>query len=328
MSRGRFWQGRGGKAAVGLVLVQIAVQALFVALLLLGESTRLGFMALYLPRHPMALGATLALGLALLARRRALAAVQGAVTVFVVVGVMGLHLHGEGAPPTVPVRLASYNVYFGKIDRPRLDQEIEDAFADVVVLQAAYDSLGDRLRKRFPDRVVHQEHELLLLSRLPLIEVEVPPIDAIEGEQRPMFVTYVLEARGRRFAVVNLHPFSPRHALFGEGDFAADVRVREAQVEMAMASARRRGLPFVVAGDTNLPEWSAIARRHFAGLTDAFADAGFGFGYTFPAKRPWMRIDRVLLGPDVRAVDARVAATGSPPASDHRMLFVVLDVAR
>lgn len=317
-----------GKAAAGLVVLQLAVQVVFVVLLLVGERMRLGFMALYLPRHPMALAAVIAFGLALLARRRLLAGVHGLVTVVVVVWVMGLHLHGEGEPPTVPVRLATYNIYFGKIDRPRLDQEIEDAFADVVVLQAGYDSLGDRLRKRFPDRVIHQEHELVLVSRLPLIEVEVPPADAIEGEQRPMFVTYVLEARGRRFAVVNLHPFSPRHALFGEGDFAADVRVREAQIEMAVASARRRGLPFVVAGDTNLPEWSSLARKHFAGLTDAFAEVGFGFGYTFPAKRPWMRIDRVLLGPDVRAVDARVAVTASPPASDHRMLFVVLDVAR
>ena len=44
-----------------------------------------------------------------------------------------------------------------------------------------------------------------------------------------------------------------------------------------------------------------------------------GIGYTFPAERPWMRIDRVLGADGVRFLSAEVGARG---ASDHRSLRV------
>ena len=67
---------------------------------------------------------------------------------------------------------------------------------------------------------------------------------------------------------------------------------------------------------------SGIARKSFEGLKDSFAEAGFGFGYTFPAKRPWMRIDRAF-GRGVRFTGSRVGPLG---ASDHRPIFVDLEV--
>ena len=79
----------------------------------------------------------------------------------------------------------------------------------------------------------------------------------------------------------------------------------------------------MIAGDTNLPTWSVLARRELSGFADAFEEAGSGFGYTFPAKRPWMRIDRVFGGPGIRFVGARVGDRG---ASDHRPLFVELEL--
>jgi endonuclease/exonuclease/phosphatase family metal-dependent hydrolase len=79
----------------------------------------------------------------------------------------------------------------------------------------------------------------------------------------------------------------------------------------------------VIVGDTNLPPLSGIGRRRFGAFRDAFEAVGFGFGYTFPAKLPWMRIDRVLAGPGVRFLSARVGARG---ASDHRSLRVDLEL--
>ncbi len=316
-----FWKRTGKRWAIALVVLQILLQLAFVLLLAVGERTRLGFLALYAPRLPFVLVAFVAAALAALARQRILTGVQIALCVLLLVPVSGLHVKGEARPTSEkPIRLVSYNVYFGKLGRPQLDEELSLTFPDVLVVQAAYDSLGDRLRKRFPEHVVHQEQELVLVSRFPIREVEVPPLD---GDFRPMFVTYVLETPNGPLTVTNVHPYSPRHALTGDEDPSRNIEARETQIELALASARRHGTPFVVAGDTNLPEWSAVARRHFEGLGDAFAEVGFGFGYTFPAKRPWMRIDRVLHGPGVRPVEARVGARG---VSDHRMLFVTFEV--
>jgi len=54
--------------------------------------------------------------------------------------------------------------------------------------------------------------------------------------------------------------------------------------------------PVLIAGDTNLPEGSLFLRRYFAGFKDAFVESSWGFGFTHPAKLPWLRLDRVLLG--------------------------------
>jgi endonuclease/exonuclease/phosphatase family metal-dependent hydrolase len=52
---------------------------------------------------------------------------------------------------------------------------------------------------------------------------------------------------------------------------------------------------------------------------------GRGFGYTFPADQwiPWMRIDRILAGPELRFLHFEV---GRRRGSDH--LAVIADLAR
>ena len=81
--------------------------------------------------------------------------------------------------------------------------------------------------------------------------------------------------------------------------------------------------PVVIAGDTNLPGLSPLLAKSYGQYTDGFSVAGRGFGYTFPAKRPWMRIDRVLADPRLRFLRF---FTGSVIASDH--LYVVAELGR
>jgi vancomycin resistance protein VanJ len=312
--------------AARLVVLQLAASVAFVILLAIGERARLGFIALYAPRLPLVVVAVLGVALAAFARRRLLLVGQALFCLASPFAIAGLHVNASASHvdrDREPIRLATYNVYFGKLGRDALEEELERTSADLIVLQAAYDSLGERLRRLYPQRTVHQANELVLVSRYPITAVEVP--EALGPEVRPLFVTYLLDTPFGPLVLTNVHPYSPRHALVGEAEPQQNIDAREAQIAAAVASARRRGAPFVIAGDTNLPEWSAIARGHFAGLGDAFAEVGFGFGYTFPAKRPWMRIDRVMYGPDVRPLDAKVADRG---ASDHRMLVVTLEVTR
>lgn len=322
--RRRSWWRRVGRGwIISALVIELVVVVVCASVLLVGERTHASFVALYLPRQPLLVASAGAALLALLLKHRTLFAVQVVVTLVVLFPVMGARvaLARSAAPGDEVVKVATYNVYFGKLGRPKLLDELAAMPVDILVLQAAYDSLGARLLERFPGRHVHQEGELAIVSRFTILRVEVPPL--LPGELKPMFVGYTLDTPGGPLRIFNVHPFSPRNALVDrDEEWTVDVARREAQVAAAVASSRQPGPPFLVAGDTNLPHLSVTFRRELGDLTDAFAQAGFGLGYTFPAKRPWMRIDRVLASPGLSFTDARVGPLG---ASDHRPLFV--DVA-
>jgi endonuclease/exonuclease/phosphatase (EEP) superfamily protein YafD len=317
------WKTRGQWLLLRAIWLHLALALLFIGALLLGERSYVSFVSLYLPRQPLLVTSVLAVIAALVVKRRMLAAGHAALCLVVLFPVMGMRV---SSPPPAradrTIRLATYNVFFGKAGRPQLLDELVAMPVDILVLQATYDSLGDRIRERFPDRNMNQEGELVIITRFKILDVEVP--EKLPGELKPMFVGYLLETPSGPLRVFCTHPFSPRNALQDQDEaWTSNVANREAQVMAVVAASRRPGPPFVIAGDTNLPYLSAIARREFAGLTDAFGEAGRGLGYTFPAKRPWMRIDRVLGGPGITFTSARVGPRG---ASDHLPVFVELEL--
>jgi len=314
-----WWSRHGRRLLVRAVVLQLVGVVLFTAALLLGERSHVSFFALYLPRQPVLLVSVGALLVTLRLKHRALLAVQVVAALVVLFPVMGARLWFSPSPTAadLPVRLATYNVYFGKMGRPLLLEELATMPVDILLLQATYDSIGERLRERLPDRTTRQDGELVIVTRFPILKVNVPP--QLPGDVRPMFVEYLLETPAGPLRVFNIHPFSPRNALVDRDEaWTVDVARREAQIAAVVEASRQPGPPFVIAGDTNLPQLSAILRRHLGDLKDAFDEAGLGFGYTFPAKRPWMRIDRALGGRGVTFTGVRVGPQG---ASDHRPLF-------
>ena len=62
----------------------------------------------------------------------------------------------------------------------------------------------------------------------------------------------------------------------------------------------------LIVGDSNLPDGSRLLRTALGAYRDAFAAASWGFGWTHPAKLPWLRLDRALLGPGLRATSFEV----------------------
>lgn len=305
------------------IVLQIAAVTTFLSFLLLGEHSRLSLICLYLPRHPLLLASVVGFALAPLTHRRvrALMMTESVLSLIVLFPVMGFHV-GTGGSVERPVTVATYNVFFGKGGRPALLDEIAQMPADIILIQEAFASLGEKLRERLPAaKNVRQDGEFLILSRFTIRSVEVP--GPLADGTPPMFVKYVIETPHGPLRVVNMHAFSPRHALFDNTETSTNIAQRDAQVAGAVMAARSDVPPFILAGDTNLPALSAIARRHFDGLTDAFAEVGLGFGYTFPAKRRWMRIDRVLGSRDIRFAAAHVGPRGT---SDHLPFFVSLEM--
>lgn len=318
--RDSWWTRWGHKLLLRSVVLQMAAVVAFAGLLLIGERSHASFFALYVPRQPLLLVVLVALVTALVLKRRGLLGAQVVLCLVVLFPVMGTRVSFPRAHAGTEhtIRLATYNVHFGKDGRPQLLDELAAMPVDLLALQATYDSIGDRLRERFPDRAVRQEGELVLVSRWPILDMEVPP--PLPGDVRPMWVGYLVQTPDGPLRVFITHPFSPRNALVDHDErWSVDVERREAQVAAVVAASRRPGPPFVIAGDTNLPHLSSIARSELGHLDDAFERAGTGLGYTFPAKRPWLRIDRVLAGPGIRFTSIRVGPRG---ASDHRPLFV------
>jgi endonuclease/exonuclease/phosphatase family metal-dependent hydrolase len=94
--------------------------------------------------------------------------------------------------------------------------------------------------------------------------------------------------------------------------------LRIAGVRMA---AEKEAVPVVIAGDFNLPGQSFLFRRYLSSYQDGFEEAGRGFGYTFPTRFPWMRLDRILAGEHLRF---GAFETGCGRTSDHHCVVAEL----
>jgi Endonuclease/Exonuclease/phosphatase family len=173
--------------------------------------------------------------------------------------------------------------------------------------------------------------------------VYLPPKLDIPGSQprSARFVRYRVDTPAGPLQVINVHPVSPRNGLeeargdgflhgllrgrIGSDEGIATLRtnslLRLHQARAIAAEAQRSAHPVLIAGDTNMPGLSWILASTLGEYRDAFAVAGRGFGYTYPATRPWMRIDRML--GDRRLVFHRCQVLPDI-ASDH--LAVLADV--
>jgi endonuclease/exonuclease/phosphatase (EEP) superfamily protein YafD len=100
---------------------------------------------------------------------------------------------------------------------------------------------------------------------------------------------------------------------------AAQIRLAQAACLLEFAG-QFRG-PVIICGDLNNPPRGVCYRRITRVYGDAFADAGWGYGYTYRSRLPLLRIDYILTrGP---LIASNCFAPGDV-ASDHRA--VVADV--
>jgi endonuclease/exonuclease/phosphatase (EEP) superfamily protein YafD len=273
---------------------------------------------------------------------------QVAAAVLVVFPVMGLVLpwpvHTDPSAPTL--RVVSLNVESGRQGEDKIVDAIARYSPDVVLLQetAADESFVPALQAHFP--TVATSGQFALATRFPLVRTVEPEKLPYERHlQSAGFIEYVLDTNLGQIPFFSVHPISPRDGLVslrGEGlrreigsgrliegsrahVLEANTGLRRLQVEALSEAAAREQGPVVVAGDTNLPDASPLLHRALGGYSDAFCEAGWGFGYTFPTNewRPWMRIDRILARGPVHFVHFE---SGRPVVSDHH--FIVADLQR
>lgn len=330
----RPWRRLAGGVALGyaaILLLYSIAEWLFGQPAVSGRVSRLSSMlALMATFEPFLLvPLLLCLALALLARSRlALVALLAAALPFVLY-YLPLFLPRLPAPtPSRAVTVMTHNILAASRDTDRLAETILSQDADIVALQELVGNhaarLAPRLATTYPYRVIYADQGLGLYSRYPLRDVQLLTL-ASEGSYA---IRAVVDLPGGPVTVFNAHPRNPRidwtpgaGSLLYVANFDPSRRDR-AVASLVNAIDRVKG-PVIVLGDLNLPDRSGAYRQLTAHLDDAYREAGWGLGYTFPEGLVWgrfwtpfpfLRIDYVLHSPEIRALEAR---RGPPSGSDH-----------
>jgi endonuclease/exonuclease/phosphatase (EEP) superfamily protein YafD len=337
----RFFQRLVSACAWAYLAVLVALCG---ALAVVGEKHWLTTLLLYVPRVIYALPLLVLTPALWLCRARRLWWTQAAAALLVLFPLMGLVMPWPAPSARGPtLKLLSFNIDTARRGPEGLLAVVDRERPDLVLFQETpwAGPVHAGLRARYP--YVEPSTDFLLASRFAVLE-RTPPdrVPATDPRSR-RFVRYLVDTSLGKLAVYSVHPISPRGTLnantfrgviaqiragallesAARRELLENAQLRVNQVGGAANLARVEPYPVLLAGDTNLPSLSPALRRQLGAYHDAFRSAGWGFGYTFPAEHPFLRLDRVLLGPELAASEFRV---GCPGASDH--LCVVAQLFR
>jgi endonuclease/exonuclease/phosphatase (EEP) superfamily protein YafD len=225
-----------------------------------------------------------------------------------------------GSPSTAgpQLRVMTCNMHHTAADPMDVMRLISEDQPDVVAIQEG-DRVARSLKFPSPHWHIHNTPDLFLASRHPIRRAEVlsEPSDSPRGS----VARYELETPGGTVTLFSLHLATPRWALLrvaggdreGLAELAANSAHRRAQSASVAAQAERVGGPLVLVGDFNTPPHSVLFREVWGGYADAFGSAGWGWGYSFIARRTVVRIDHILVGGGGRATRCWVGPNlGSP----------------
>jgi vancomycin resistance protein VanJ len=337
--------------AVGAVaiLYPVALVVAWALLRFVGERWWATGVTLYLPMLGFGAPLPIVTALILLARRPRWLWTQALASVILVFGLMGFVLPTPslGASSGPVVRVFSYNVDSQHAGLDRILAEVDRYAPDIAVfVEVAGDhALEAPLKERYASMVANGQ--FVLATKYPVISTRDPDRTPYYGRLRsPRYIEHVVDTPLGPVALYVVHPVSPREDLGairgkrgltqeilsgrvlhpeGADRVQANSGLRTAQVRSLSEEASHETLPVIIAGDTNLPSASYVFGSNLSRFQDGFREAGWGFGYTFPARWPWMRIDRIMASAQLRFV--RFLVGDSRLSSDHRSVVADLTSA-
>jgi endonuclease/exonuclease/phosphatase family metal-dependent hydrolase len=225
------------------------------------------------------------------------------------------------------LRLLTCNTHDRALNAPLMAELIDRTKPDIVVLQEW------RLRNRsilFHDGQwnVLVDGELCIASRYPVGKVQ--DVGQHWSGWAGAAVHYEVQTPTGPVQLFNVHLESPhlpfRAAIEGEPNADEHVeqnsehRLIQAKVlRLAAQSAHGR---LLLAGDFNTPCDSNVYREDLDVFSDAFSEAGWGFGWTYRVRGTATRIDHILTGP---GWECRRCWVGPSVGSPHRPLIADLE---
>lgn len=271
---------------------------------------------------------------------------SGSTLALVLTIIMGLSL-GMGDAGSEGIRVMTYNVKdYISLDSPEGLISIADEVAthdpDILMFQDAgrlnskQEADPSALKLLYGDRQVYTFGQYVVASRYPLRNCKPGKISY--RERQHTFVHCIVDTGFTQIDLYTAHFLTPRaglnavrhERLSGIDEWEQNVADRMVQAR-ALASAVQTSIrPIILAGDFNAPDSSLVVRTlQSAGIRDAFAAAGRGYGYTYGhSLRPgisFLRIDHIFVSPGIGVQDCFV---GGKLASPHRPVIADLVLNR
>jgi len=275
------------------------------------------------------------LGAALLRRRTAWGIVLIPTLLF-------LSLFGADLLPPLPIVYAyladgpavtvmTYNVLYTNTDAEPIAATVTDIAPDVIAFQELTPSLAQQLVEqvgaRYPYRTpLHSvcHAEVAIWSRFSLRE------EPVDQEILCRVRSGVLEIEGRQVRLVAVHAWP--YTGLDRASIEQSFQWRHDQTAWILSHFVSQPEPIIVLGDLNSTPTHQVYQMFVAELNDAFREAGWGWGHTFPASGGWargipypsrlVRIDHIFYSDDWLAEAAWVGAWDG--ASDHRPVIARL----
>ena len=193
--------------------------------------------------------------------------------------------------------------------------------------------LSEALKPTFPyQRLLPGERfeGIGLFSRYPITEI----LFEQQGSDLGAIQHVRLAVNGRELGLMNVHPWPPRLRLTQASGIPLpvdyDTSARDARIDTLVSRLDAERGTVLAVGDFNLADREPRYQELTSRFRDAQREAGWGFGFTFPAeigRRGFsfipsvVRIDYVFYDPSLAA---RSVEVGRMPGSDHR--YVVADL--
>ena len=318
-----------------------AMLAAWVCVAVLGDRVWWTLPLLYGPRWATGLFFAGLLPALLFAPRSAVKAGLLMVPMFVF-GLLDFHLPYSRleTPEALPVRVMELNSGGGgrgqrEAKISAILAEIERSQPQLIVIAECSAGVANAIRAEGDWSVEISNTKLCFASRWPLLEWEVrDPQDFWKMNGSGAIARAVVASPAGRIRVGLVHLETPREALEEFMDMSKiptlgeQTRKNIAQRELESRVAREwifagEDLPTIVAGDFNLPVESAIYRRHWADLRNAFSRSGWGTGYSKQTSLWGSRIDHILTTADIGTEHTWTAAS---TGSDHLPVLADLSV--
>jgi endonuclease/exonuclease/phosphatase (EEP) superfamily protein YafD len=285
---------------------------------------------LYAPRWPAALPLLVLVPAGLAWDRRGfwITGVAAFLAIGPLIGVRARGLLPRRGAAAIPLRVVTANVQGGgSVNLDRL-LALEP---DVLLIQECRPAFAESLTA-IPGYHADPAPYACLLTKFPILQKErLDPAGrwAVGGALNVH--RYELAGPDGPLHVVNLHLATPRSGLedavrlrfwLAAQPIEETIVIRDAESRQARSFANRSGETVIVGGDFNLPVESAIYRRHWGDLNNAFSASGVGAGFTKRTRVLLSRIDHILVHPGAWAVQR--AYLGPDIGSDHLPLVTEL----
>lgn len=239
---------------------------------------------------------------------------------------------------TDTLRVVTYNTLYSNSQLEDDARWLLTQEADVIILQEISAEADEPrlapLRRYYPS-YAYISGSVRIFSKYPIIDNDIILLqNDINRNARRYALRSQLDVNGEPITVYSVHlslPINRDEARFPIGLNVPvlgilahyDETNRNTQIRNLVADATAQDTPVIIAGDFNTSHTSAAhGILTQAGLRDAFAGAGNGFGFTFPATNtipPLIRIDYIWHSRDLKAVSAMRGMQGG---SDHYPLVV------